>query len=312
MFSWPINALRRPRELTVEASMNYGVFLSYRRADSAGHAGRICDDLERHFGFPVVFRDIDAIKVGSDFVQILKEAVANSRVAIILIGDTWLSETSADGSQRLNSPDDHVHREVAMALNEPSLTVIPVLVEGATMPVDNLLPEPLKGLARLQAIELSDSRWGYDIKRLAQVLETAGIQTRVRPRVPRWFAPIAGVVVVFAIAAVVWFWQTSTVRIDEYAGLWFMPNGSFWAVREKEGELWVEETHHDSKQVWKRGLGKIDADGLTVELELVFDRQPFFYLHRLRLSDDRQTLIGSVSRSDQASDSSLVLKRSLQ
>ena len=290
--------------------MNHSVFLSYRRADTAGHAGRICDDLERHFGFPLVFRDIDSIAVGSDFVQALESAVANARVAIILIGDTWLTEASADGVPRINDPDDHVHREVAMALQEPSLSVVPVLVEGVSMPTEQALPEPLRELARLQAIELSDSRWGYDIKRLAQVLETAGVQNAVRTRLPRWFAPLAGAVGVIAIAAMAWCWQGSTAAIDQYAGLWHLPNGSFWTVREKEGQLWVEETHNDSKQVWKRGAGMIDADGLAVELDLVFDREPFLYLHRLRLSDDRQSLIGSVRRSDQTVESSLVLTRS--
>lgn len=292
--------------------MSYGVFLSYRRADTAGQAGRICDDLERHFEFPVVFRDIDSIKVGSDFVQALESAVANARVAIILIGDTWLSEASADGSPRINDPDDHVHREVVMALNEASLTVVPVLVEGTSMPAETELPEPLRELARLQAIELSDSRWGYDIKRLAQVLETAGIQAEARTKLPRWFAPLAGAVVVFAIAAIVWCWQTSTATIDEYAGLWHLPNGAFWTVREKEGQLWVEETHQDSRQVWKRGAGKIDGGRLAVELDLIFDREPFVYLHRLRLSDDGKTLIGSVRRSDQTVESSLVLTRNTQ
>jgi len=289
--------------------MNYGVFLSYRRADTAGHAGRICDDLERHFGTPVVFRDIDSIRVGSDFVQALASAVANARVAIILIGDTWLSEASDDGVPRITDPEDHVHREVAMALQEPSLTVVPVLVEGVSMPAELELPEPLRGLARLQAIELSDSRWGYDIKRLAQVLDTAGIQGIVRTRLPRWFAPLSGAVVVLAIAAITWCWQNSTASVDEYAGLWHLPNGSFWTVREKDGGLWVEETHNDSRQVWKRGPGRIEPDGLAVELDLVFDRESFLYLHRLRLSDDRQSLIGSVRRSDQSVESSVVLTR---
>ncbi|MGB5452467.1 MAG: toll/interleukin-1 receptor domain-containing protein [Sedimenticolaceae bacterium] len=291
--------------------MNYGVFLSYRRADTAGHAGRICDDLERHFGFPVVFRDIDSIKVGSDFVQALEAAVANATVAIVLIGETWLSEASADGSPRINSPEDHVHREVVMALSKPFLTVIPVLVEGASMPAEKELPEPLRDLARLQAIELSDSRWGYDIQRLAQVLETAGIHIGSR-RLPRWFAPLAGVLLAAAIAAFAWCWQGSTAAIDEYTGLWHLPNGSFWTVREKEGGLWVEETHNDSKQVWKRGPAKIDADGLSAELDLVFDREPLLYLHRLRLSDDHQSLIGSVRRSDQKVETSLVLTRGTQ
>jgi hypothetical protein len=289
--------------------MDYGVFLSYRRADTAGHAGRICDDLERHYGSPVVFRDIDSIKVGSDFVKALEAAIETARVAIVLIGDTWLSEPSADGTPRLRDPEDHVHREVAMALGEPSLTVVPVLVEGVAMPAEQDLPKPLRQLARLQAIELSDSRWEYDIKRLARVLEAAGIHAEPRTRLPRWFAPLAGAVTVFVIALLVWCWQGSTADIDQYAGLWHLPNGSFWTVREKDGQLWGEETHNDSKQVWKRGPGKIDADGLAVELDLVFDREPNLYLHRLRLSDDRQSLIGSVRRSDQTVESSLVLTR---
>lgn len=292
--------------------MNHGVFLSYRRADTAGHAGRICDDLERHFGSPLVFRDIDSISVGSDFVKALEAAVQSARVAIVLIGDTWLSEASADDSPRLNDPDDHVHREVAMALKEPSLMVIPVLVEGARMPSEQQLPEPLRQLARLQAIELSDSRWEFDIKRLSRVLEEAGIQAQIRTRLPAWFTPLAGAATIFAIVAAVWCWQASTVAIDQYTGLWHLPNGSFWNVREKEGRVWVEETHYDSRDVWKRGPAKIDADGLSAELALVFERKPFLYLHRLRLSEDHKSLIGSVRRSDRASESSLVLTRRAQ
>jgi len=290
--------------------MNYGVFLSYRRADTAGHAGRICDDLERQFRAPVVFRDIDSIKVGTDFVKALEEAIQTAQVAIVLIGDTWLSMASDNGSPRLQDPDDHVHREVALALGEPSLAVVPVLVGGASMPAEQDLPEPLRQLARLHAIELSDSRWEYDIQRLARVLESAGIHTEPSTRLRRWIAPLAVAVAVFAIAALVWCWQGSATAIDEYAGLWHLSNGSFWTVREKEGGLWVEETHYDSGDVWKRGPAKIDADGLSAELELVYDRKPFLYLHRLKLSDDHKSMIGSVRRSDRESESSLVLTRS--
>lgn len=214
--------------------MNHGVFLSYRRADTAGHAGRICDDLERRFGAPVVFRDIDAIKAGSDFVQALELAIGAARVAIVLMGDTWLNESADDGLPRLHNPDDHVRREVAMALNEPALTVLPVLVEGASMPDARELPEPLRNLARLQAIELSDSRWDYDIERLVQALKAAGVQATAATRLPTWFAPLMGAVVVLAIAAFVWCWQGGRAGIDDYAGLWHLPNGGLWTVRDKD------------------------------------------------------------------------------
>ncbi len=289
--------------------MEYGVFLSYRRADTAGHAGRICDDLEHHLGASRVFRDVDAIRAGSDFVEALQAAVANARVAIVLIGDTWLREAAADGSPRIQDPNDHVHREVAMVLGKSDLTVLPVLVEGASMPNASQLPEALSGLARLHAIELSESRWDYDIARLVRLLKEAGVARRSAVRLPAWVSALAGALLVFAIAAFIWCWQGFGTSTDDYAGLWHLPNGSFWSVREKDGGLWVEETHYESRQVWKRGPATMDADGLVVELDLVFERVSFVYLHRLRLSGDRQSLIGSVRRSDKTAESSLVLTR---
>ncbi|MCB1819748.1 MAG: hypothetical protein KDI77_17670, partial [Gammaproteobacteria bacterium] len=73
--------------------------------------------------------------------------------------------------------------------------------------------------------------------------------------------------------------------------------------------LWVEETHYESREVWKRGPAQIDGDGLAVDLQLVFDREPFSYRYRLKLADDRQTLLGSVTRSDRSTESSLALTR---
>ena len=37
------------------------VFISYRREDSAGHAGRVHARLEREFGHDLLFMDVDAI-----------------------------------------------------------------------------------------------------------------------------------------------------------------------------------------------------------------------------------------------------------
>ncbi len=289
--------------------MEHSVFLSYRRSDTSGHAGRICDDLERHFRLPVVFRDIDAISVGSDFVQALEKAVATARVAIVLIGDSWLEGTGSDATRRLDDPADHVRREVAMALDNPQLTVIPVLVEGARMPDEQDLPEPLRRLARLQAIELSEQRWDYDMAQLVRILAAAGVERRGSGALPRWVLPVIGVLLVamIAIAALCW-WQSPAV--ERYTGLWYLPNGSFWTVREQEGGLWVDETHYESREVWRRGPAELDGEQLSAQLELVFDQRPFRYLHSLSLSSDGQILHGSVRRSDHDEASSLALTRS--
>ena len=291
--------------------MEYAVFLSYRRADTAGHAGRICDDLKRRLGYDAVFRDIDAIAAGADFVGALQKAIGTARVCIVLIGDTWLQVQAANGGRRLDDPEDHVRREVELALTTPGLTVIPVLVEGAQMPQAQDLPASLQALTRLQAIELSDSRWEYDMARLITALQRVGIGGAATARLPRWFAPLIGAMAVLVIAITAWCLRDTAATVEHYSGLWYLPNGSYWTVRQDtQGKgLWVEETHYESREVWKRGPAQIDGDGLAVDLQLVFDREPFSYRYRLKLADDRQTLLGSVTRSDRLTESSLALTR---
>ena len=290
--------------------MDHGVFISYRRADTSGHAGRISDDLERHFGRAVAFRDIDAISGGADFVHALERAIGEAQVCIVLIGDTWLVEQAGDGARRFDDPEDHVRREVETALARPDLVVLPVLVEGAHMPSSDELPASLQRLARLQAIELSESRWDYDVTRLVALLRDAGVTGQVSGSLPRWLVALLLAVLAALIAVAVVGWMDDGDDIEAYTGLWFLPNGSFWTVREKDDALWVEETHYDSREVWKRGPGRIDDDGLHAALHLVFEQQSFRYLHKLQLSADRQSLIGGVRRSDQSRGRSLVLTRS--
>ena len=40
------------------------VFISYRRGDSSGHAGRVHDRRKREFGRDLLFMDVDAIPLG--------------------------------------------------------------------------------------------------------------------------------------------------------------------------------------------------------------------------------------------------------
>jgi hypothetical protein len=38
------------------------IFISYRREDSVGHAGRLYDRLAEHFGKENIYRDIDTMR----------------------------------------------------------------------------------------------------------------------------------------------------------------------------------------------------------------------------------------------------------
>ena len=145
------------------------IFLSYRRDDSAGYAGRVAERLSQAFGHASVFRDVDDIKPGVDFTEEIGRAVGHCDVLIALIGPHWLTAADSAGRRRLDNPQDFVRLEIGSAL-ERKIRVIPVLVQKADMPAAESLPEPLKPLALHQGIELSDTRWDYDVGQLIVAL----------------------------------------------------------------------------------------------------------------------------------------------
>ena len=142
------------------------VFLSYRREDTSGYAGRLYDSLVDRFGKRGVFMDIDTIPPGEDFRKAIEDAVGACDALVALIGRRW-SAASADGSaRRLDDLDDWVRLELEYAL-EHGIAVIPALVDGARPPAADELPDSLRPLAGRQAIELSNQRWSTDFERLA-------------------------------------------------------------------------------------------------------------------------------------------------
>lgn len=155
-----------PEPLSRRAS---NIFINYRREDSAGHAGRLSDHLSGRFPGRV-FMDIDTIEPGIDFMDVINHAVGTCEVLIVVIGRDWLFLTDATGQRRLDNPSDFVRLEIAAALQR-NIRIIPVLVEGASMPRMEDLPPDLASLTRRNAIELSDARFTFDVDRLIQTIE---------------------------------------------------------------------------------------------------------------------------------------------
>jgi len=147
-----------------------GIYLSYRRMEAGGHAGRLVDYLSRHFGPSSVFRDIDTIRRGEDFSQAIESALNACDVMLVVIGNTWATGTGQDGRRRLDDPNDWVRLEVAAALRR-NVLVVPVLVDGARLPDPATLPEALRPLCRRNACELSDLRWAFDVGELVKDLK---------------------------------------------------------------------------------------------------------------------------------------------
>jgi len=149
-----------------------GIFISYRREDSIAYAGRLYDRLQAYFGKEQVFMDVDTLKPGEDFVDKLQSAVASCDVLIAVIGTRWLTETDQHGGVRILNPEDFVHLEIVAAL-ERGIRVIPALVGGAHMPLSTSLPDPLKKLARRQAITIPDIEFHQSVSSLIESLESA-------------------------------------------------------------------------------------------------------------------------------------------
>ncbi|MFT3957341.1 MAG: toll/interleukin-1 receptor domain-containing protein [Piscinibacter sp.] len=144
------------------------IFISYRREDSEGHAGRLYEDLAERFGKEAVFFDVSAIEPGQDFRRAIDANVARCGVLLAVIGSRWLDAGGA-ASRRIDDPSDFVRLEIASALKR-SIPVVPVLVQGAKMPAAGQLPSDLADLAWRNAVELSHARWASDVEVLAKSL----------------------------------------------------------------------------------------------------------------------------------------------
>lgn len=194
-----------------------GIFLSYRRDDTGGHAGRLADDLKRAFAGDQVWRDIEAIEAGADFVDAIGKAIGSCSVLLALIGPRWLEAKTPAGVRRLDDPNDFVRLEIATAL-ERGVLVIPVLVGGATMPSESALPEVLRSLSRRQAHELTDKRWDYDAGKLFDAVgKLPGLSRRnstvpdpvITPPpaksqgMPGWAKGLIGVIAALAVLAII-------------------------------------------------------------------------------------------------------------
>ena len=147
-----------------------GVFISYRRQETAYPAAWLYEQLKERLGSSQIFKDVDSLTPGDDFAEKIRTAVEACDVLLALIGEDWTTLTDESGARRLDDPEDFVRLEIEAALSR-NVRVVPLLVAGAHMPHPDQLPAGLRGLARRQALELSSTRFGADTQRLIGVVE---------------------------------------------------------------------------------------------------------------------------------------------
>jgi hypothetical protein len=170
--------------------MGRAIFISYRRDDTEGEAGRLFDDLVRSFGEDSVFMDVSGINPGADFRKAIDENVGSCGVLLAMIGPTWCGIKNNAGVRRLDDPNDFVRLEIASALAR-NIAVIPVLVHDAKMPRPEELPDNLKDLAYRNSVEITHARWNSDVQLLTEAL-----RRYVAPTAPADTEPVHATVAV--------------------------------------------------------------------------------------------------------------------
>jgi len=267
-----------------------GIFISYRREDSAPYAGRLYDRLSNRFGKDQVFRDVDDIPPGADFATHIDAKVGSCDAMVVVIGKNWLTTRNAEGQLRLSDPNDFVGLEVSLALQRGVL-VIPVLVGGAQIPKAEELRADLKPLARRNALTLNDPEFQRDADVLVQTLEkipglgkarTGEVEdprAALRKKLLRrlwWKVPVIFLLVTFAV-----WWQWRQEREEELkaqrpspaagaiAGTWSGEVKYGWGDKNNEVFLFQPEGAKlfgtASFLGVKRGIedGKIDGESIS-------------------------------------------------
>jgi hypothetical protein len=190
------------------------IFISYRREDTSGYAGRVYDQVSSHFGRDHVFMDVADLEPGSDFVDTIEKKVSTCNALIALIGKNWLTIKDEQNHLRLSRPGDFVSIEIAAALKR-NIEVIPVLVGGAKMPLQRELPESLQLLSRRQALEISDVHFIRDVGDLIEALKRpAGTRMFHSKWIKRALATAIAIICLLAAGIGIWTQQKPVVFRD--------------------------------------------------------------------------------------------------
>jgi hypothetical protein len=163
------------------------IFISYRKSDTRSSANHLYEDLIAVFGEEQVFLDKEDMHAGNWREQ-LDCIVKGCKVILVVIGRSWLTVTDERKRPRIHLPEDTHRREIAIGLRRPDVTVIPVLVEEASMPSPDQLPEDLQELHEKQSRRIGDSRKRrkVDLEDLVRDIQIiGGVQVRATPSIDR-------------------------------------------------------------------------------------------------------------------------------
>jgi len=155
------------------------LFISYRRADTKARVLAMMRDLALQFGPDAIFVDTDKIRAGAAWKTELAAALDRATVLVVAIGEKWLSVTDSYYRRRIDNADDWVRNEIKFAL-ERRKPILPVLLDGQAPREPEALPEDIRSMAEVQAIQLRESDWQEDLHKLLTRLRDFGFTSPTR------------------------------------------------------------------------------------------------------------------------------------
>ena len=155
------------------------IFISYRRVDFF-EATRLAAALRSEYGQDNIFLDYKSMRGGDDWPKTIRKEINQSSVLIVIIGIKWLFMQDEDsGRRRIDMKGDWVRNELITFLKRcktnRELIVLPILINGASMPKPEHLDIEIRGLCKFNAIELQNTMTFGDFDQLKLRLEEAHI-----------------------------------------------------------------------------------------------------------------------------------------
>jgi hypothetical protein len=147
----------------------HGIFISYRREGGGIFAGILYDGLCRYYSADKIFKDVNSLTAGSDFVKTISAAMQSSDILVVVIDKYWMRSKIDPNENKLFQKKDYVHFEIREAMNN-NLKLVPVLIDGASMPRESELPEDIAVFSKSHAFRIKHESISSDLQDFINLL----------------------------------------------------------------------------------------------------------------------------------------------
>jgi hypothetical protein len=171
------------------------IFINYRRDANLREAQHLATLLAAKFGKSSVFLDLRGIGGAENWMEKLQEQVDACDLMIVLISKDWTQSTNAQGQRRMEDANDPLVYEIARALRN-RMPVLPILIDGATMPEAAELPKSLWVLTLQHGMPLRNEFFGPDTAEIVAAIKRRVKELGRRRKAPAWIFGVASIAMV--------------------------------------------------------------------------------------------------------------------